>query len=164
MCRGKVSQEWQHSEELVTGVGRTLLKCSPDVHVRECQKLQGLEVMGDVEMLGCTLASGDGVGSGCPPPILPVLEQQAVVLPRLQQCMTVEKAGAAQPWLARNGRGSSRGVVQYELCPVSYYYELVTSLKPAHFKDSFCLFFFSLAHHPGRGRKCFSNKHEIVIT
>lgn len=66
-------------------------------------------------MLGCTLTSGDGVGSGCPSPIVPVLEQQAVALPRLQQCITVEKAGAAQPWLARNGRGSSR-----ELCSMSY--------------------------------------------
>lgn len=50
------------------------------------------------------------MGSGCPSPILPVLDQQAVVLPRLQQCIAVEKAGAAQPWLARNGSCSSRGL------------------------------------------------------
>lgn len=100
--------------------GGTLLKHSRDVHVRERQKLQGLQVMGDVKMLGCTLASGNGVGSGCPSPMLPVLEQQAADLPSLQRCMAMEKAGAAQPWFARNGRGSSRGLwsMNYVLCHI----------------------------------------------
>lgn len=102
-------------------MGETLLKCIPDVHVRECQKLrEGLEVMGDVQILGCTLASGNGVGSGCPSPILPVLEQQAVALSRLQQCIAVEKAGVAQTWLARNSTGSRRGwcSMNYVLCHI----------------------------------------------
>lgn len=78
-------------------------------------------------MLGCTLASGDGMGSECPSPMLPVLEQQAVALRRLQQCIAVEKAGAAQPWLARNGRGSSRGLcsMNYGLCHILMNWQLL---------------------------------------
>lgn len=99
-------------------MGGTLGKCSPDVRVRECQKLQGLEVMGDVKMLGCTLASGKGVGSGCPSLILAELEKQAA------EAAAVEKAGAAQPSFARNSRGRNRGLCSrnYVLCYIIMYW------------------------------------------
>lgn len=104
-------------------MGGTFLKRSPDVHIRECQKLSGLEVTGDVKMLGCNLASGDSVGTWFPSPVLPLLEQQTVGLPRLQQCTANENVEAAQHWLARNSKGSSRGLCSMgrdEACPVSY--------------------------------------------
>lgn len=100
--------------------GGTFLKHSPDVRVGEPQKLQGVEVTGDVEMLGCNLASGDGVGTWFPSPLLPLLGGQAVGLPRLQRCTANGNVEGAQLWLAR---GSSRGlcsVGRNEACPVSY--------------------------------------------
>lgn len=61
-------------------------------------------------MLGCNLASGDGVGTWFPSPALPLLEGPTVGLLRLQQRTANDTKASAQPWLARKGSGSSRGL------------------------------------------------------
>lgn len=85
--------------------------------VSECQKLQSLEVMGDVKMLGCALASGSGVGSGRPSPTLPELEQQAVEPAAVNHC---GKGRSCTTLVGKNGRGSSRKScsMNYVLCHI----------------------------------------------
>jgi len=139
--------------------GRDVSETSPRGACRRVPKAPG-----DVKMLWCKLTSGDSVGAWSLGLLHPrhhcwsggqgVCQGCSSAQLRWKRGGRAAPAGKGRQWRAA---GAAQCGGQRSTSRVTCRCESVISLKPARFKGGFCLSSFSLAHHPGRERKHFSD-------